>query len=66
MAKASELDLFLCPQALQDEAESREGSWEKLQEVVSRLNDSCPYIAGIIKEKCQDAHTRYAQITSLS
>ncbi|XP_051003413.1 nesprin-2 [Acomys russatus] len=48
-------------QALQDEAESREGSWEKLQEVVGRLRDSCPYIAGIIEEKCQDAHSRWTQ-----
>lgn len=61
MATTSELDHFLCPQALQDEAESREGSWEKLREVIGRLEDSCPPIAGIMKEKCQDAHSRYAQ-----
>ncbi|XP_038193388.1 nesprin-2 isoform X4 [Arvicola amphibius] len=49
-------------QALQDEAESREGSWEKLQEVIGRLEDSCPSIAGIMKEKCQDAHSRWARV----
>ncbi|XP_051051966.1 nesprin-2 [Phodopus roborovskii] len=49
-------------QALQDEAESKEGSWEKLQEVVSRLKDSCPSIAGIMEEKCQDAHSRWTQV----
>nr|XP_021491241.1 nesprin-2-like [Meriones unguiculatus] len=49
-------------QALQDEAESREGSWEKLQEVIGRLKDSCPYVAGIIEEKCQDAHSRWTQV----
>lgn len=59
--RAAELDHFLCPQALQDEAESREGSWEKLQEVIGRLEDSCPSIAGRMREKCQDAHSRYAQ-----
>ncbi|XP_040598842.1 nesprin-2 isoform X2 [Mesocricetus auratus] len=49
-------------QALQDEAESREGSWEKLQDVVGRLKDSCPSIAGIMEEKCQDVHSRWTQV----
>ncbi|XP_031211612.1 nesprin-2 isoform X2 [Mastomys coucha] len=49
-------------EALQDEAESGERSWEKLQEVICRLKDSCPSIAGIIEEKCQDAHSRWTQV----
>ncbi|XP_075804010.1 nesprin-2 isoform X6 [Microtus pennsylvanicus] len=49
-------------QALQDEAESREGNWEKLREVIGRLEDSCPPIAGIMKEKCQDAHSRWTRV----
>lgn len=61
MARTSTVDLFLCPQALQDEGESKEGSWEKLHEVVGRLKDSCPSIAAIMEEKCQDVHSRYAQ-----
>ncbi|XP_076778100.1 nesprin-2 isoform X4 [Arvicanthis niloticus] len=48
-------------EALQDEAENGEQSWEKLQEVIGRLKDSCPSIAGIIEEKCQDAHSRWTQ-----
>ncbi|EDM03647.1 rCG62130, isoform CRA_a, partial [Rattus norvegicus] len=43
-------------EALQDEAENGERSWEKLLEVIGRLKDSCPSIAGIIEEKYQDAH----------
>ncbi|XP_059135375.1 nesprin-2 isoform X3 [Peromyscus eremicus] len=49
-------------QALQDEAERREGSWGKLQEAIGRLKDSCPSIAGIMEEKCQDAHSRWTQV----
>ncbi|KAL1790760.1 nesprin-2 isoform X2 [Sigmodon hispidus] len=49
-------------QALQDEAERREGTWEKLQEVIGRLKDSCLSIAGIMEEKCQDAHSRWTQV----
>ncbi|XP_029396520.1 nesprin-2 isoform X4 [Mus pahari] len=49
-------------EALQDEAENGERSWEKLQEVIGRLKASCPSIAGIIEEKCQDAHSRWTQV----
>ncbi|XP_054988523.1 nesprin-2 isoform X1 [Sorex araneus] len=49
-------------QSLQDEAESSEGSWEKLQEVTRKLKDYCPSIAEIIKEKCQDTYTRWTQV----
>nr|XP_045011461.1 nesprin-2 isoform X3 [Jaculus jaculus] len=49
-------------QSLQDEAESHEGCWEKLREVISRLKDSCPSIAAIIEQKCQDAHSRWTQV----
>ncbi|KAK2504700.1 hypothetical protein MC885_007649 [Smutsia gigantea] len=49
-------------QSLQDEAESSEGSWEKLQEVIRKLKDYCPSVAEIIEEKCQDTHTRWTQV----
>ncbi|XP_004370998.1 nesprin-2 [Trichechus manatus latirostris] len=49
-------------QALQDEAESSEGSWEKLQEVIGKLKNYCPSVAEIIEEKCQDTHTRWTQV----
>ncbi|KAM9201680.1 nesprin-2 isoform 3-T3 [Dugong dugon] len=49
-------------QALQDEAESNEGSWEKLQEVIGKLKNYCPSVAEIIEEKCQDTHTRWTQV----
>ncbi|XP_060030825.1 nesprin-2 isoform X4 [Erinaceus europaeus] len=49
-------------QSLQDEAENSEGKWEKLQEVIRKLKDYCPSVAEIIKEKCQDTHTRWTQI----
>uniref|UniRef100_A0A8C5V010 Nesprin-2 n=1 Tax=Microcebus murinus TaxID=30608 RepID=A0A8C5V010_MICMU len=49
-------------QSLQDEAESSEGSWEKLQEVVAKLKVLCPSVAEIIEEKCQDTHTRWTQV----
>ncbi|XP_054546967.1 nesprin-2 isoform X3 [Talpa occidentalis] len=49
-------------QSLQDEAESSEGIWGKLQEVVRKLKDYCPSVAEIIKEKCQDTHTRWTQV----
>jgi hypothetical protein len=61
MAQSPAFYLFLCLQALQDEAENGERSWEKLQEVIGRLKASCPSMAGIIEEKCQDAHSRYAR-----
>ena len=53
-------------QSLQDEAESSEGSWEKLQEVIGKLKDHCPSVAEIIEEKCQDTHARYALRYSLN
>ncbi|XP_008061512.1 nesprin-2 [Carlito syrichta] len=49
-------------QSLQDEAESSEGSWEKLQGVVGKLKGLCPSVAEIIEEKCQDTHTRWTQV----
>ncbi|XP_037688490.1 nesprin-2 isoform X2 [Choloepus didactylus] len=49
-------------QSLQDEAESSEGSWKKLQEVIGKLKDHCPSVAEIIKEKCQDTHARWTQV----
>uniref|UniRef100_A0A8C4MAE4 Nesprin-2 n=1 Tax=Equus asinus TaxID=9793 RepID=A0A8C4MAE4_EQUAS len=49
-------------QSLQDEAESSEGSWKKLQEVIGKLKDYCPSVAEIIEEKCQDTHTRWTQV----
>ncbi|KAM5245078.1 nesprin-2 isoform 4-T7 [Hipposideros larvatus] len=49
-------------QALQDEAESSEGSWQKLQEVIGKFKDHCPSVAEIVEEKCQDTHTRWAQV----
>ncbi|XP_036094192.1 nesprin-2 isoform X6 [Rousettus aegyptiacus] len=49
-------------QSLQDEAESSEGSWQKLQEVIGKLKDYCPSVAKIIEEKCQDTHIRWTQV----
>uniref|UniRef100_A0A2K6FJQ6 Nesprin-2 n=1 Tax=Propithecus coquereli TaxID=379532 RepID=A0A2K6FJQ6_PROCO len=49
-------------QSLQDEAESSEGSWEKLREVIGKLKGLCPSVAEIIEEKCQDTHTRWTQV----
>ncbi|XP_039720519.1 nesprin-2-like isoform X1 [Pteropus medius] len=49
-------------QSLQDEAESSEGSWQKLQEVIGRLKGYCPSVAEIIEEKCQDTHIRWTQV----
>ncbi|XP_031309695.2 nesprin-2 isoform X1 [Camelus dromedarius] len=49
-------------QSLQDEAESSEGSWKKLQEVIGKLKDYCPTVAEIIQEKCQNTHTRWTQV----
>ncbi|XP_069888116.1 nesprin-2 isoform X2 [Dipodomys merriami] len=51
-------------QSLLDEAESSEGNWEKLEEVVSKLKESCPSIAEIMEEKCQDARARWSQANS--
>ncbi|XP_008564479.1 PREDICTED: nesprin-2 [Galeopterus variegatus] len=60
------LDALRCQvqnlQSLQDEAESSEGSWEKLQEVIGKLKGFCPSVAEIIEEKCQDTHTRWTQV----
>lgn len=52
--------LLCSSQSLQDEAESSETSWEKLQEVIRKLKDRCPSVAEIIEEKCQNTHARYA------
>uniref|UniRef100_A0A2K6JTW1 Spectrin repeat containing nuclear envelope protein 2 n=1 Tax=Rhinopithecus bieti TaxID=61621 RepID=A0A2K6JTW1_RHIBE len=49
-------------QSLQDEAESREGNWEKLQEVIGKLKGLCPSVAEIIEEKCQNTHKRWTQV----
>ncbi|KAM7157907.1 nesprin-2 [Molossus nigricans] len=49
-------------QSLQDEAESREGCWQKLQEVIGKLKGYCPSVAEIIEEKCQQTHTRWTQV----
>ncbi|XP_044915977.1 nesprin-2 isoform X3 [Felis catus] len=49
-------------QSLQDEAESSETSWEKLQEVIRKLKDHCPSVAEIIEEKCQNTHARWTQV----
>ncbi|XP_066128936.1 nesprin-2 isoform X3 [Saccopteryx bilineata] len=49
-------------QSLQDEAESREGNWQRLQGVIGKLKDHCPSVAEIIEEKCQHTHTRWTQV----
>ncbi|XP_006864630.1 PREDICTED: nesprin-2 [Chrysochloris asiatica] len=49
-------------QTLQDEAESSEGSWEKLWDVIGRLKTYCPSVAEIIEEKCQNTQTRWTQV----
>ncbi|XP_035866765.1 nesprin-2 isoform X3 [Phyllostomus discolor] len=49
-------------QALQDEAESSERSWQKLQEVIGKLKDYCPSVAEIMEEKCQHSHMRWTQV----
>ncbi|XP_051682366.2 nesprin-2 isoform X7 [Oryctolagus cuniculus] len=49
-------------QALQDEAESSEGSWEKLQEVTRKLQGFCPAVAELIREKCQAMLSRWTQV----
>ncbi|KAF4017561.1 hypothetical protein G4228_009109, partial [Cervus hanglu yarkandensis] len=49
-------------QTLQDEAESSEVSWKKLQEVIGKLKEYCPSVAEIIQEKCQNTHTRWTQV----
>lgn len=49
-------------QSLQDEAESSEGSWDKLHEVTRKLENYCPSVAEIIKKKCQDTYTRWTQV----
>ncbi|ELK04480.1 Nesprin-2 [Pteropus alecto] len=55
-------NMLLDCQSLQDEAESSEGSWQKLQEVIGRLKVYCPSVAEIIEEKCQDIHIRWTQV----
>ncbi|XP_006756776.1 PREDICTED: nesprin-2 [Myotis davidii] len=49
-------------QFLQDEAESSEGRWQKLQEVIGKLQGSCPSVAEIIEEKRHRTHTRWTQV----
>ncbi|XP_059549889.1 nesprin-2 isoform X2 [Myotis daubentonii] len=49
-------------QSLQDEAESSEGRWQKLQEVIGKLKGSCPSVAEIIEEKRHHTHTRWTQV----
>ncbi|XP_023558729.1 nesprin-2 isoform X2 [Octodon degus] len=49
-------------QSLQDEAESSEGSWEELQEMIGRLREPCPAVAQIMEEKRQHAHARWTQV----
>ncbi|KAM6202620.1 nesprin-2 [Rhynchocyon petersi] len=60
------LDALRCQvqtlQTLQDEAESSEGSWEKLREVIGKLKTYCPSAVEIIEEKCQDTHARWTQV----
>uniref|UniRef100_A0A673TZC2 Spectrin repeat containing nuclear envelope protein 2 n=1 Tax=Suricata suricatta TaxID=37032 RepID=A0A673TZC2_SURSU len=49
-------------QSLQDEAESSEARWEKLQEVIQKLKDCCPSVAEIMEEKCQESQARWTQV----
>ncbi|XP_053457239.1 nesprin-2 isoform X5 [Nycticebus coucang] len=49
-------------QSLQDDAESSEGSWGKLQKVIGKLKGLCPSVAEIIEEKCQATHARWTQV----
>ncbi|XP_064278968.1 nesprin-2 isoform X2 [Passer domesticus] len=50
-------------QALQDESESSEESWAKLQAAASNLKKSCsPSFAEIIDQKCMEAHTRWNSV----
>ncbi|XP_063097180.1 nesprin-2 isoform X2 [Cavia porcellus] len=58
-ALASQVQTLQC---LQDEAESSEGNWEKLQEVTAKLKESCPSVAEIIEEKCQHTRARWTQV----
>ncbi|KAM6171021.1 nesprin-2 [Erethizon dorsatum] len=64
--EAPSLEALACQvqtlQCLQDEAESSEGSWEKLREVIGKLKESCPSVAEIIEEKCQHTHARWTQV----
>ena len=63
----SEADIpALSSSTLQDEAESSEGSWKKLEEVIGKLKEYCPSVAEIIQEKCQNTHTRYASRCNLN
>ncbi|XP_074092082.1 nesprin-2 isoform X2 [Macrotis lagotis] len=49
-------------QLLQDEAESSEGNWSKLQNAISKLKDYCPSVTEIIEQKYQEAHTRWTLV----
>ncbi|XP_068947829.1 nesprin-2 [Petaurus breviceps papuanus] len=49
-------------QLLQDEAESSEGNWSKLQNAICKLKDCCPLVTEIIEQKCQEAHKRWTQV----
>uniref|UniRef100_A0A8C5NQZ7 Spectrin repeat containing nuclear envelope protein 2 n=1 Tax=Junco hyemalis TaxID=40217 RepID=A0A8C5NQZ7_JUNHY len=50
-------------QALQDESESSEESWAKLQAAASNLKKICsPSFAEIIDQKCMEAHTRWNSV----
>uniref|UniRef100_F7ACW8 Nesprin-2 n=1 Tax=Monodelphis domestica TaxID=13616 RepID=F7ACW8_MONDO len=49
-------------QFLQDEAESSEGNWSELQDAINKLKDYCPSVTEIIKQKYQEARTRWTQV----
>uniref|UniRef100_A0A4X2LQP5 Nesprin-2 n=1 Tax=Vombatus ursinus TaxID=29139 RepID=A0A4X2LQP5_VOMUR len=49
-------------QLLQDEAESSEGNWSKLQDAIRQLKEYCPSVTEIIEQKCQEAHTRWTRV----
>ncbi|XP_072485533.1 nesprin-2 isoform X2 [Notamacropus eugenii] len=49
-------------QLLQDEAESSEGNWSKLQDAVRKLKDYCPSATEIMEQKCQEAHIRWTRV----
>ncbi|XP_036590172.1 nesprin-2 isoform X1 [Trichosurus vulpecula] len=49
-------------QLLQDEAESSEGNWNKLQDAIRKLKDCCPSVTEIMELKCHEAHTRWTRV----
>uniref|UniRef100_A0A8C4XU42 Spectrin repeat containing nuclear envelope protein 2 n=1 Tax=Falco tinnunculus TaxID=100819 RepID=A0A8C4XU42_FALTI len=50
-------------QSLQDESESSEESWAKLQAAASNLKKNCsPSFAEIMEQKCMEAHTRWNSV----